>query len=54
MSAAGTSPLALNRAALEHALSSHRLEFSEAEREEILAIYREPTVFNDIREDATV
>jgi len=44
---------ALNRAALEHALASHGIDMPAAEREEILAVYHELAVFDDVREGLT-
>jgi 2-haloacid dehalogenase len=40
----------LNRAALTHALAAHGVDLSADERDEILAVYHELDVFDDVRE----
>ena len=40
----------MNRDALTHALASHGVDLSAAERDEVLAVYHELEVFDDVRE----
>jgi len=40
----------MNRDALQHALDAHDVDLSTAERDEILAVYHELDVFDDVRE----